>query len=81
MYKHVLQVGTSRTKKLMKQLTLWLLYFSLFISNSGDDDQTQMGNRKANEMESGYRCYERVAKVAKHQATNAAYHEVNAIGR
>ena len=50
MYKHVLQVGTSRTKQLMKQLTLWLLYFSLFISNSGDADQTQMGNRKANEM-------------------------------
>ena len=40
-----------------------------------------MGTIKVKEMASGPRCYERVAKAAKHQATDAAEHEVNKIGR
>ena len=81
MEKHVLQVGTSKTKQLMGQLTLWLLHFSLFISNSGDENNPQTGTRKANPMASEPRSYERVATSAKHQAPDAADHEVNAIGR
>ena len=81
MEKQVLQVGTSKTKQLMKQLTLWLLRFLLFISNSGGYDQPQMVTKKFKTMASVQLHYERVTKAFKHQAPDAAGHEFNAIGR
>ena len=65
MEKQLLQVGTSKTKVLMKKMTLWLLHFLLLISNSGDADQQQMGTNNFKPMASGPRCYERVAKASK----------------
>ena len=52
MEKQLLQLGTSKTKKSMNQLVLWLFRFLLFISNAGDADQPQMGNRKVKAMTS-----------------------------
>ena len=40
-----------------------------------------MGTRNAKTMSLGPRCYDRVAKVAKYQAPDAADHNINAIGR
>ena len=76
-----MQVGISRTKQLIMQLTLWLLHFLLFISNSCDTNQTQIWTRKVKAMTSGLLFYDRVANAAKHQASDASNHEVNAIGR
>ena len=81
MEKQVLQVGISKTKQLMKQLTLWLLHLSIFISNSGDADHPQMGTIKSKAMASVPCRYGRVVKAAKHQAPDEAYHKVNAIER
>ena len=79
--KHVLQVGTYKTKQLIKKLTLWLLHFLPFISNLGDADQPQMGTRKVKAMTLGLRRCGRVAKADKHQVPNAANYKVNAIGK
>ena len=65
MEKQVLQVGTSKTKVLMKKMTLWLLHFLLLISNLGNGDQPQMGTRKVKAMVLLPRHYERVTKAAK----------------
>ena len=80
MDKQVLQLGTSKTKQLNKQLTLWLLHFLLFISNSGNTDQPQMETRTFEAISALPHCCERVAKADKHQAPGAANHEFSSIG-
>ena len=75
------QVGTSITKQLTKKLTLWLLHFLLFISNSGDTNQPKMGTRKVKEMALGPHSYWKVAKAYKQKASDTYNHKVNAIVR
>ena len=76
-----MQVCTYKATQLMKRFTLWLLHFSIFISNSGYANHSQIGTRKVKEILLGLRCYDRVAKTYKHQAHGEEYHKVNAIGR
>ena len=58
-----------------------VIAFLIFISNSGDANQPQLGNRKAKATELWPRCNDSISKAAKHQAHDAADHEVNSIGR
>ena len=60
---------------------IMVISFITFISNWGDAYQPQMGTRKAKAMSLWQRCYDRVAKVYKHQAPDTSDHKVNTIGR
>ena len=59
---------------------MWIFAFITCISTSVDANQTQMVNRKAKAMSLVPHRYERVAKVSRQQAPDAAIHEVNTIG-
>ena len=80
MDKQVIQVDTP--KNIIDEATdIMVIAFITCIPNSGNTDQTQMGNRKAESMESGPRRYGRLSKVAEHLAPDAAYHKIYIIGR
>ena len=80
MNKKMLQLGASKTKQLMKQLTLWLLHFVRFISNYGNGDQTKMETRKVKAMASVPHSYESVANEYKQQLPDVANHKVMLLG-